>query len=145
MKQVFLLTFAAAFALTLGSCHQNQSVDSFDNNKVSINEMRASEKNSTIAGEENVAVINLQEHEAITSYTELVQGKLNTVVDIDKPSDVCLSVIDGDGQIVKTFTQASHIGSNNYQLDFSGMSLGQYYVVVFSNNMYRRFCVAKTQ
>jgi hypothetical protein len=139
---VFVLFFSGLF--TLGSCSQSTNTDNFDNSKVKIDDMRAREKQSTIALEEKTAVIELKEHEAISSYTELVQGKLNTIVEVEKDSEVRLTVIDGDGRMLKSFSQASRAGKNEYQLDFSDLSMGQYYVVVLSDNFYRRFCVAKT-
>lgn len=139
---LFVLFFSCLFFF--GSCNSNKKSNNFDNNKVNIDDMRAREKQSTIALEEKIAVIDLKDHEAITSYTELVHGKLNTIVEVEKDSEVRMTVIDGDGRMLKSFSQASHAGKNQYQLDFSDMSMGQYYVVVLSDNFYRRFCVAKT-
>ena len=148
MKRVLSLTSSIVFALILSSCNQEQAVNDpfdFDTSNINTDDMRAREKNTKIGMEAKIAEINLASYEPVTDYTELVQGKLNTLVEIEKPSKVRLNVIDGDGRLLQSVTHASKIGMNNFQLDFSEMSLGQYYVVVLSDNVYRRFCVAKTE
>jgi hypothetical protein len=74
----------------------------------------------------------------------MVKNKLQAVVSVEKPADVRFCIIDNNGVMMQSFVEKSTVGDNKFNIDFSEMELGQYFVVMVYNDVYRRFCVAKT-
>ncbi len=107
--------------------------------------MRALGSNNTLATDERIVSMQLEKYEAVTDYTELVQSKLQAELELTQATEMRLSIIDKNGLLLKTYNQKAEKGINRYQLDFADLSLGQYYVVLVADDVYRRFCVAKTQ
>lgn len=145
MKTLNLAAVSIALLTVLSACnHTTSSDEALDNKNVKLEDMRASEKTNTLASSDAVSVINLEQHEAVTSYTEMVKNKLQAVVSVEKPVDVRFCIIDNNGVMMQSFVEKSTVGDNKFNIDFSEMELGQYFVVMVYNDVYRRFCVAKT-
>jgi len=146
MKMLRLaIVFIALLTVSAACSNTDLSGETLDNKNVRVKDMRASEKTNTLASSDAVSVINLQQHEAVTGYTEMVKNKLQAVVSVEKPADVRFCVIDNNGLLMQSFVEKSIAGDNKFNIDFSQMELGQYFVVIVYNKVYRRFCVAKTK
>ncbi len=149
MTKFFYTGILACSLLGLGSCSNADytAEDSTLNSEhIKMKEMRAkAEEHRGTVSKEKVQELNLEQYEPITSYTEVVKGKLNTFVEVKEAAEVRLSIIDAKGMLINSFSKASPAGLNRYELDFSDLEVGQYYVTLVANDVYRRFCVAKTQ
>jgi flagellar biosynthesis component FlhA len=149
MNKFFIWSCLALMLFSFGSCSTktSKSSEALDSKNIQLEELRAkSERKEKKSSEvEKVQELNLQQYEAITNYTEIVKGKLNTFVEVKKPAEVRLTILNSKGLLINSFSKKSDAGLNKYQLDFSDLEVGQYYVTLVSKDVYRRFCVAKTQ
>lgn len=148
MNKFFLWGCLALFLISFSSCSKNSKhSEQLDSKNIQLEELRAKSerKEGKKENSEKAQELNLQKYEAISSYTEMVKGKLNTYVEVKKPTEMRLSIINAKGLLINSFSKKSNAGLNKYQLDFSELEDGQYYVTLVSKDVYRRFCVAKTQ
>lgn len=148
MTKFFRWSCLAIFLISFSSCSKNTNhSEQLDSKNIQLEELRAKSERKKGKKEtsEKTQELNLKQYEAITSYTEMVKGKLNTYVDVKKPTEMRLSIINAKGLLINSFSKKSNTGLNKYQLDFSNLEDGQYYVTLVSQDVYRRFCVAKTQ
>lgn len=145
MRKLSTLIAGALAVSIISSCeYQQQSPENLNSALIDMKQTRAS-VTSEHKLERKGQTFNTDQHAAITDHSELVKDKLTTVLTLEKNADVRLNIIDQKGKIVQSELVPSTIGLNQYELDFSELVLGEYYVVLVSDDTYHRYCVAKVQ
>jgi len=142
-------SIAIAVLILFTSCSSTEKPpQKLNSDLIELNDVRATfaSKGKAFSTEEKgMQKIILTQHKAITAHTEIVQHTLNTIVPLEKDSPIRLNILNANGVVLKSSLETAKKGLNEYQLNFEDYEVGLYYIVLISDEVYRRFCVAKIQ